>query len=160
MYLSERQLNDDNYGMSPFGLRISAVLLVALGCVFALYVLFFGLLLGLSFISRWQGHVPESAKRDSLPTLLMVIAVTATFTYLCFRAAAALRNARRWAAYVATGFGLLLLLFSADFFFDWFHPERQGPDEYFGILIVPFCVAVGLWWCIYLNLRRVRAHLS
>ncbi len=113
-----------------------------------------------SLVRRWQGHVPALDRRDSLLTLLMVVAVTAAITYLCFRAAAALRNARRWAAYVATGFGLLLLLLSADFFYDWFHPERQSPDEFFGILIVPFCVAVGLWWCIYLNLPRVRAYLS
>jgi hypothetical protein len=160
MFLSEQQLNDDNYGKSPFGLRISAILLAALGCVFALYVLLFGLLLGLSLIHRWQGHVPALDRRDSLLTLFMVVAVTAAFAYLCFRAAAALRNAQRWAAYVATGFGLLLLLLSADFFYDWFHPERQSPDEYFGIFIVPFCVALGLWWCIYLNLPRVRAYLS
>jgi hypothetical protein len=92
--------------------------------------------------------------------LLIVVAATAALTYLCFRAAAALRNAQRWAAYVATGFGLLLLLFSGDFFYDWFHPDRQSPDEYFGIFIVPFCIAAGLWWCIYLNLPRVRNHLK
>jgi hypothetical protein len=150
------ELNTNNDRTSLLGLRISAGLLAALGCLFALYVLLFSLLLGASVVRRWQGHLPASDKSSSFLTLLIVVATTAALTYLCFSAAAALRNAQRWAAYVATGFGLLLLLFSGDFFYDWFHPDRQSPDEYFGILIVPFCIAVGLWWCIYLNLPRVR----
>ena len=43
-------------------------------------------------------------------------------------------------------------LFSAMSLYDWFHPVRQAPDSYFVILIIPSFVAVGLWWCIYLNL--------
>lgn len=58
------------------------------------------------------------------------------------------------------GFGLLLLSFSGMFIYDWFHPERLGPDEYFSILSVPFFIAVGLWWCLYLNLPYVRAHFK
>jgi amino acid transporter len=134
--------------------------IVVLGCFFALYVLFFGLLLGLSTVRHWQGHAPASEKPSWFLILLIGVATTAALTYLCFRAAPALNNAERWAAFVATGFGVLLLLFSGEFFYDWFHPERQSPDEDFGILIVPFCIAIGLWWCIYLNLPRVRAHLK
>jgi hypothetical protein len=53
-----------------------------------------------------------------------------------------LRDARRWGAYVAMAFGLLLLLFTASFIYDMYYPERQGPDDYFGILFVPFTLLV------------------
>jgi hypothetical protein len=157
----EGELDTRSDRTSLLGLRISAGLLAALGCLFALYVALFTVLLGASVVRRWQGHLPASDKSTSfLIPLIFVAATAAALTYLCFRAAAALRNAQRWAAYVATGFGLLLLSFSGDFFYDWFHPDRQSPDEDFGILIVPFCIVVGLWWCIYLNLPRVRNHLK
>jgi hypothetical protein len=38
-------------------------------------------------------------------------------------------------------FGLLLLLFTASFIYDMYHPERQRPNDYFGILFVPFHTA-------------------
>jgi multisubunit Na+/H+ antiporter MnhB subunit len=139
-----------------FGLRISAGLLAALGCLFALYALLFGFVL----FPFWQRRTQALDKRD-LFFFLLSFAIAAALTYLCFRAAAALRNARRWAAYVAIGFGLLLLFFSADIVHDWFHPDpHQLPDEGYVIVLVPFCVTIGLWWCIYLNLPRVRAYLE
>jgi hypothetical protein len=114
--LGEKETGSDSERTSPIGLRISAGLLVVLGWIFALYVLFFGLLLGVSIVRHWQGHAPASDKPSWFFTLLIGVATTAAVTYLCFRAAAALRNAQRWAAYVATGFGVLLLLFSVEFF--------------------------------------------
>ena len=156
MFLDEQQLTTSGDRTGLFGLRISAGLLAAFGCLFALYALMFGLVL----IRFWQRRAQALDKRDLL-LFLLSFAIAAAFTYLCFRAAAALSNARRWAANVAIGFGLLLLFFGADILYDWFHPDdHQFPDEGYGIILVPFCVVIGLWWCIYLNLPRVRAYLS
>jgi hypothetical protein len=160
MFLNEQELNANNDRTDLLGLRISAGLLAVLGCVFALYVLLFSLLLGAYVVRCLQGNLSSLANLSSILTLFIIIAVTAALTYLCFRAASALCNAERWASYVAMGFGLLFLLFSAVFFYDWFHPDRQSPDEGFGIFIVPFCITFGLWWCIYLNLPYVRVHLK
>ena len=156
MFLDEQHLTTSSDRTGLFGLRISAGLLVALGCLFALYALLFGL----TPIRFWQLHAQALDKRD-LFFFLLSFAITAALTYLCFRAAAALNNERRWAADVAIGFGLLLLFLSADILHDWFHPDPHPfPDEGYGIVLVPFCVTIGLWWCIYLNLPRVRAYLS
>jgi hypothetical protein len=160
MFLDQSQLNMNDDRTSPLGLRISAFLLAASGCLFALYALMSGALLSVFAVRGWQNHVPKLDKPSSLLILLMSLAINTALTYLCFRAAAALLNARRWAAYVATGFGLLLLLLSAQFFYDWFHPDRQSPDEYWLVLVVPLFIAIGLSWCIYLNLPRVRAYLN
>jgi len=139
--------NDQN---DLLGLRISAVLLVLLGCLFGLYALICGLVICVSVIRH--AHASE------MPFWLLALCITCALTYLCIRAAKGLREAQRWAAYVAMGCGLLLLWFSASGIYDWFHPERQIPDEAFGILIIPIFIAVGLWWCVYLNLPHVRAH--
>ena len=56
--------------------------------------------------------------------------------------------------------GLSYLGLGAGFFYDCFPPERQSPDEHFGILFVPVLMAVGLWWCVYLNLPHVRAPMK
>jgi hypothetical protein len=156
MFFEQTTLHNDNDQTSLFGLKISSGLLAALGCLFALYALLFGLVL----FRFWQRRAQTLDKRD-LFFFLLSFAITTALTYLCFRAAAALRNARRWAAYVAIGFGLLLLFLSADILHDWFHPDPHPfPDEGYGIVLVPFCVTIGLWWCIYLNLPRVRAYLK
>jgi hypothetical protein len=141
------------------GLRISAVLLVLLGCHFGLFVSFFVLVFVDTVIRDLQGHVPASEMTHSFAGLLIAIGISSALTYLCFRAARDLREAQRWAAFVAMGFGLLSLLFSGSFVYDMFHPERQSPDEEFGLLFIPFFLAIGLWWCVYLNLPHVRARL-
>jgi magnesium-transporting ATPase (P-type) len=144
---------------SLLGLRVSAGLLVALGCLWGIYALFFVIVFGVSGFRAWKGHASASDNPRWFATLILVVTITTALTWLCFRAAVALRDARRW-AYVAMTFGMLLLLFTASFIYDIYHPERQSPDEYFGILFVPFSLLVGLWWCIYLNLPHVRAHLN
>jgi heme/copper-type cytochrome/quinol oxidase subunit 4 len=139
----------------PFGLRASAVMLIAFGCFLGLYVLVFVVLFVVSIVraSRVQEH-------SDIASSFLAFIVAASLTYLCFRAAAALRRSKRWAAYVAMGFGVLLLWLAGIFIYDWSHPERQGPDEYFGVFIVPFFLVAGLWWCIYLNLPHVRAMMK
>ncbi len=139
------------------GLRISAGLLVALGCLWAFYAVFSAVALGLTGERAWKGNAHSSG---NLRYLLLTVMILTALTWISFRAAAVLRNGYRWGAYVAMAFGLLLLLFTGSFVYDIYHPERQGPDDYYGIFIVPFTLIVGLWWCIYLNLPHVRAHLK
>jgi hypothetical protein len=160
MFMDNSVLITKNDQKDLIGLRISAGLLIAMGCLIGLYVPFFVLMLGVSVVRHLHGHPPATDKPNWFLNVSIAICTASALTYLCFRAAAGLYNARRWAAYVAIGFGLLLLWVSGMFIYDWFHPERQGPDEYFGILIVPIFVALGLWWCIYLNLPYVRAHFK
>ena len=73
-----QNMNDDRTDL--LGLRISAGLLVVLGCLFAIYVAFFGLLLGVSVVRRWEGRLPASDKPSSLLSLLIVVAMTAALT--------------------------------------------------------------------------------
>jgi len=159
MFLSGNERNANDAPADLVGLRISAGLLVVLGCIFGIYVLFFAIVLFVEALRHWRDHQFAFNQAASLLVQLIVIAVSAALTYLCFRAAAALRLAQRWAANVATGFGLMFLLFSGAFFYDCFHPEKQSNDEYFLILVVPFWIIIGLWWCIYLNVPRVRSIL-
>jgi len=149
-------LNDEP--RSPLGIRFSAGLLFAFGMLWGLYALLFAGLFCVFGYRLWGNHVANRQDWHWLVGSLIAMAVSGGLTYLCFRAGAALREARRWAAYVAMGFGLLFLLISGDFVYDMFHPERQSADEYFLILVVPFFFAAGAWWCIYLNLPHVRAY--
>lgn len=141
------------------GLKFSAGLLVALGCLWGLYAVFFTVILGVAGVRAWEGQ-PHSPNARWLMTSFLIAIITSALTWLCIRAAQALREARRWGAYVAMAFGLLLLLFTGDFIYDMYHPERQSPDEGFGIFVVPFMLIVGLWWCVYLNLPHVRVRLA
>jgi hypothetical protein len=142
------------------GMRISAGLLVALGCLWGFYAIFSAVILGLTGVRAWKGNVYSPGNLRLFASLLLTVIILTALTWISFRAAAALRDGSRWGAYVAMAFGLLLLLFTGSFVYDIYHPERQGPDDYFGILIVPFTLVVGLWCCIYLNLPHVRAYLK
>jgi hypothetical protein len=145
---------------SLLGLRVSAGLLVLLGCLWGFYALLFSVFFAVTGVRGWKGHFASPNSPRSLLTELFVVIIMSSLTWLCLKAAVALRDARRWAAYIAIAFGLLLLLFTASFVYDMYHPERQGPDEYFAILFVPVTLFIGLWWCIYLNLPHVGAHLK
>lgn len=149
-----------NERASLLGVRVSAVLLVALGCLWGFYAIFFVVILGMTGVRAWEGRAHDVGNFVGPLHYFFVVVVMTALTWLCLRAAAALRDARRWGAYVAMASGLLLLLFTVSFTYDIYHPERQGPNDYFGILFVPFALLVGLWWCIYLNLPHVRTYLN
>jgi hypothetical protein len=140
------------------GLRISAGLLAGVGCVFALYPVVFAVMLIVLAVQLLTGRAPVF-RPESWLLMLVGMCVTAPITYLIFHAASALRERRRWAAYLAMLFGVLFLLMSGEFVYDLYHPERASPDEGFGIFFIPFCFLIGLWWCIYLNLPHVRRQL-
>jgi hypothetical protein len=142
------------------GLQFSAGLLVALGCLWGIYAVFFAAILTVTGVRVLKADVNTSSSPRSLATSLAVVVVMIALTWLCMTAAAALRSARRWGAYVAMAFGSLLLLFTGTLVYDICHPNRMGPDEGFLILIIPFTLAIGLWWCIYLNLPHVRVRLK
>jgi hypothetical protein len=160
MFLSDDVSIKSDRREELLGLRISAVLLVMLGGLFALYVPFFILVLGVAVVRHLHSHVSSSGSPSFFLGLLVGLCIASALSYLCFRAAAGLRDAQRWAAYVAVAFGLLLLLFSGDVIYDYLHPERQSPDEGFVMLAVPFLVAVGLWLCVYMSLPSVRARFE
>ena len=140
------------------GLRISAGLLAGAGCVSAIFPIFFALLLIMFAVPLLTGGTP-TLRSESWPQTLAGMCVTAAITYSIFRAASALRNEKRWAAYVALLIGLIFLLFSLCFVSDIYHPDRLGPDGGFLIFLLPFCFPTGLWWWVYLNLPHVRRRL-
>jgi hypothetical protein len=145
---------------SLLGLKVSAGLLVALGCLWGLYAVFFAVIFGVTGVRAWKGHVYSPSNTRWFATSILIVIIMGALTWLCIRAAKALYDSRRWGAYVAMAFGLLLLLFSGAFVYDMYHPERQGPDDYFRILFLPFTLLLGLWWCVYLNLPHVRVRLA
>jgi len=131
-----------------WSVRISALLLVLQGCFFGINGL----------VAVFLLFAPKL--RHNWKLSLFEIAFFLTFLALAilnFRAARSLRGGKRWATYVAIGSGLIQLAFSGMFVYDWLHPERQGPDDGFGFLLLPFSIVTGLWWCVSLNLPNVRA---
>lgn len=116
-------------------------------------------MLVIAVVRALQGRVHNASDARFLLTSTLIVVITSGLSWLCIRAARALRQARRWGAYVAMAFGLLLLVFTGSFIYDMHHPERQSTDEAFGIFVVPFMLVVGLWWCVYLNLPHVRVQL-
>lgn len=117
--------------------------------------LFFLFIIGSLLFQR--NHSPF--RPSALPVIIVAALTTGALTYLCFKAASALRRARRWAAYVAIAWGLLFLALGGLWIFGLYHPHRESPDEYFDIVFVPPVIAVGVWWCVYLNLPHVKANL-
>lgn len=139
------------------GVQVSAVFLVLLGFLFAIYTIFCFVIVCTLAHRRAHGASPRA--HGGILSSFVATCVCAGLMYVCFRAASGLRNAKPWAAYVAMTFGTLLLPFSGAFFYDCLHPERLGPDAGFGILVMPFTVGAGLWWVVYLNLPHVRRAL-
>lgn len=131
------------------GIGISAGLLFGLGCLWGFYAVFFALL---------EIAGPRHTRWSVKPMLTIVL--IGLLSWLCIRAARALRETRQWGAYVAIVFGILLLLFVGRIINDMYHPERQVNDEGYALLLTPFIAGVGLWWCVYLNLPRVRSRLA
>ena len=142
------------------GLRTSAVLLVCSGAVFGAYSGLFGVLLAFSVFRSLSSHPSGLSDHHFRLGILLIAVLCGTLAYLCFRAAPALHDGKQWAAYLAILIGASYLGLSGNVVHDWFHPERQIPDEAFGLLLVPVLTVVGLWWCIYLNLPHVRAHMK
>ena len=141
------------------GLRVSAGLLILLGCLWAFYAVFCIILLALiSWHSQNGPDIHGTYWHQVWPPLLTAI-IMGALCWLCFKAGTALYSDRRWGAHVAVIFGLLLLLVTGSLVYDWYHPEGQIPDEGFTILIVPLTFAAGLWWCAYLNLPGVKRRL-
>lgn len=101
------------------------------------------------------GH--SSVGRRTPAALLLAGLIFAALSYVCIRGAQALTIGWRSGANVGAFMALCLFAFSGDLVFDFFHPERQSADEYFLFILVPFFIALGMWWCIYLNLPHVRA---
>jgi cytochrome bd-type quinol oxidase subunit 2 len=91
---------------------------------------------------------------------VLTVILLSVLCWLCIQAAGAMREARRWGAYVAISFGVLLLLFAGSIIHDMYHPEHQVNDEGYALLLVPFIAGIGFWWCVYLNLPRVRARFA
>jgi hypothetical protein len=129
-----------------------------LGCCFGVCALVLAGFCGVDAYLMWKGRQAEIAGWHLAGWMLMATAVCVGATYLCIKAALALWEARRWAAYVAMFFGVLFLWLSEDFFRYLLHMQRTTVDDGYVILSAPFLLAVGLWWCIYLNLPHVRAH--
>jgi len=137
------------------GVHVVAAFLAALGLLMAIYTLLFLWVVCLSVLRHGRPPNPYS----EISHFGYAALLTAALTYLTFKAAFALRSARRWAAYIAMAWAFVLLSLSAMWIFDLYHPHREAPDEYFGTVVFPPLIAVGLWWCVYLNLPRVRKYL-
>ena len=142
------------------GVRFSAVLLVLFGAFLGIYVPFYSFMLAAILYKRLHGvHFPD----PSITSLVLTIAGAATLSFLCFRAGAALSHSRRWAAYVAIAWGLLLFCFGAQIMIDLFRPYQPGAvqgEDFFEFLLAVPCLALGAWWCVYLCLPHVRRRLQ
>lgn len=139
------------------GVVFSAGLLTALGGLLAIYVPFYTFMLCVVFV---RGSIPPGRHIGSL---VVTILGAAALSYLCFRAGNALNHARRWAAYVAMAWGLLLAYFGGGIILDLFRPYQPGAvqgEDLFEFLIAVPCIAVGVWWCVYLNLPHVRKRIQ
>ncbi len=141
------------------GLVASAVLLIALGGFLALYVPFYTVMLGIDLLRSSQSHSISDPHPLSLGFTILGVAA---LSLLCLAAGFALTRSRRWAANVAIGGGLLLIYFGSRIIIDLFRPYQPGAvqgEDLFEFLIAVPCIAVGIWWCVYLSLLRVRTHL-
>ena len=147
--------------VTPLGVRLSAGLLTALACLFGFYTAFFSLLFVILFR---RSHNSTSGWERTLVGLTATIVGTAGLSFLGFRAASALRQFRKkWARYVAIALGLVLLYFGGQIILDLFRPYRPGEiqgEDFFGVLIAIPCIALGIWWCVYLNLPHVREYFD
>jgi hypothetical protein len=134
------------------GIRFSAIILVLLAFALGLCGLFCIVALVIAV-----KHAGQSLVGVSLG-LAAIVAFAAAL--LCFRAAKALRNARRWGANVATVCGGLAIAFGGLAILDFFHAGKQSADEYFLYPIAPVFLLLGAWLCIYLNIARVRSSFE
>lgn len=75
-------------------------------------------------IRRLQPH--STPPDQHLTALVIAILGAVALGYLCFRAGNALKYARRWAAYVAIGWGLVLVYFGSRIMIDLFRPYQPG----------------------------------
>jgi len=136
----------------PLGVRFSAIVLVLLGCALGLCGLF--CLIAVVILLAHHGR--------NLTGLSLGLAgvVLLTVSLVCLRAAAAMRNGRRWGANVATVCGGLAAAFGGLIIFDFFNAGRLGADEYLLYPVAPIFLLLGVWLCIYLNMPRVRSSFE
>ena len=106
------------------GVLFSSGMLTALGDLLAFYVPLYFLMLCVILTRHFKANT--SPKDEHLTSLLLTILGAAVLSYLCFRAGFALKQARRWAAYVATGWGCLLIYFGSRIIIDLFRPYQPG----------------------------------
>src|SRR5258707_15863897 len=71
------------------GLKFSAGLLVALGCLWGLYAVLFASMLVIAGVRALQGGVHTGSDVRFLLTSILIVAITSAFTWLCIRAARA-----------------------------------------------------------------------
>jgi hypothetical protein len=135
----------------------SSALLTALGALLGAYAPLYFVMLCVILARRFQAHTRPPD--EHLTSQLLTILGAAVLGYLCFRAGSALKQGRRWAAYVAIGWGFLLVYFGSRVMIDLFRPYQPGAvhgEDFFVFLVAVPCLLVGVWWCVYLNLPRVR----
>ncbi len=153
--MSDSLRNHDIVGTwseAPLGVRFSSIILVLFALVLMVCALFC-LIAG--------GTVLVHHGRSSTGLYLGVAGCAGiAASFVCFRAASALRNALRWGANVATGCGGLAVVFGSMLAFDFLRASKPSADEYFLYPLVPVFLLVGIWLCIYLNLPRVRSRFN
>jgi hypothetical protein len=125
------------------GLRISGGLLVAFGCLWGFYGASFAIIQGVVSLRARKADILSPSGIRWFATPILSVIVMSAFTWLCMRAGKALYDERRWGAYIAMAFGLLLLLFSGDFIYDLYHPEQLGPEGGFFNTVLAFHTAPG-----------------
>ena len=134
------------------GVRFSAILLMLLACALGVCGLFC-LIAVVTVLTNHERILTSLALGAGAVALLAA-------SFVCVRAATALRNGRRWGANVATVFGGFTAAVGGLIAFDFFRARGQAADEYFIYPLAPIFLLAGAWLCIYLNLPYIRSDFD